>query len=102
MKTETSNGNNGKDERSAEPPAELELIEMGKFYFLAGKYQEAKKEFNNALEINPNNPEIYFNLGVTSEACNEVESAKKVYEKAIKLDPAHKRARERLDKLIGL
>jgi len=81
---------------------ETDLMEMGKFYFLNSKYDEAIEEFENVLNINPRNAEAYFQIGITKEAKNEIDCAKKMYEKAIKLNPHNKSARERLDKLIGL
>lgn len=81
---------------------EPDLMEMGKFYFLNSKYDEAIEEFENVLKLNPKNAEAYFQIGITKEAKNDTEGAKKMYEKAIKFNPKHKIARERLDKLIGL
>jgi tetratricopeptide (TPR) repeat protein len=84
--------------RSDEP----DIMEMGKFYFLNSKYDEAIKEFENVLTLDPKSSEAYFQIGIAKEAKNESEDAKKMYEMAIKLNPNHKSARERLDKLIGL
>ena len=81
---------------------ENDLIEMGKFYFLNGRYDEAIKEFENALKVNPKSADAYFNLGITKEVKNDISSARRMYEKVMQLDPKHKNARKRLDKLIGL
>src|SRR3989339_420117 len=37
---------------------EVDLIEMGKFYFLNGKYEEAISEFEKALKINPKKEDV--------------------------------------------
>jgi superkiller protein 3 len=79
---------------------EVELIEMGKFYFLSGKYDEAIREFEKVIKLNPRSADAYFNIGVAREAQNDMESARKIYEKVIKLVPGHQSARGRLDKLI--
>jgi len=81
---------------------ETDMMEMGKFYFLNSKYDEAIKEFENVLKSNPKNAEAYFQIGIAKEAKSDIDGAKKMYEKAIKINPQHKIARERLDKLIGL
>jgi len=81
---------------------EVDLIEMGKFYFLNGKYEEAISEFEKALKINPKNEDIYFNMGIVKEANNDRGAARKMYEKTLILQPDHKSAKEHLDKLVGI
>ena len=77
-------------------------MEMGKFYFLNNKYAEAVSEFKKVLELNKNNAEAYYNIGLINETSNNVDEAKKMYSKALSIDPDYKTAREKLNKLIGL
>ncbi|MCK5534569.1 tetratricopeptide repeat protein [bacterium] len=81
---------------------EQELIELGKFYFLNQKYDQAIKEFQEALKINSNNPQIYYNLGITYEAKNMIEQASKMYRQTLELKSDHVYAKEHLDKLVGI
>ncbi|HCJ67042.1 MAG TPA: hypothetical protein DHV62_06895, partial [Elusimicrobia bacterium] len=43
------------------------LLEMGKFYFLNGKYKEAIAELEKVVKLNPKNSEAYYNLGLVYE-----------------------------------
>lgn len=54
---------------------------------------ENKEEFgrlmNEALELDPNNPSLYFNLGVITGEQGDYEKAKEYYQKCIDLDPTY-------------
>jgi len=47
-----------KGSKDSDKPEEA-LLEMGKFYFVNGKYDQAIDELKKAIEINSGNPEIY-------------------------------------------
>ncbi|MCL2799024.1 MAG: tetratricopeptide repeat protein [Endomicrobia bacterium] len=81
---------------------ETDLMEMGKFYFLNNKYDEAVAEFKKVLELNTNNAEAYYNIGLINETSNNTDEAKKMYSKALSINPDYKTAREKLNRLIGL
>ncbi len=54
------------------------------------KFEEAEKWFKAALEIQPNNPVNFYNLGVFYREINEMESAASAFEKVVALDPKDK------------
>ena len=81
---------------------EANHMELGKFYFLNNKYEEAVAEFKKVLDANPSNSEIYYNIGLINESCNKTDEAKEMYSKALSIRGDYKIARERLNKLIGL
>ena len=81
---------------------EIDLVEMGKFYFISGKYDEAIEEFEKVIKINPKNADAYFNVGMVKEAKNDFSGAKKMYEKTLEITPDHKTAKKHMDKLVGL
>jgi tetratricopeptide (TPR) repeat protein len=81
---------------------EVDYIELGKFYFLNNKYDEAVSEFKKVLEINPGNAEAYYNIGLIKESSNQMDEAREMYSKALAVKPDYKIARVRLDKLIGV
>jgi len=56
-------------------PTHLDLIEMGKFYFLNGKLDQAKMEFDRAVEIKPSSADAFYNLGLVYESQNNLVSA---------------------------
>lgn len=77
------------------------VIDLGKFYFLSGKYEAAISEFLKAQKFDPKNPDIYYNLGITYEAKNEQGKAKEMYLKCLELNDKYTLAKEHLDKLVG-
>jgi tetratricopeptide (TPR) repeat protein len=81
---------------------EADYIELGKFYFLNNKYDEAVSEFKKVLEINPGNAEAYYNIGLIKESSNQMDEAREMYSKALAVKPDYKIVRVRLDKLIGV
>ncbi|MDR1417823.1 MAG: tetratricopeptide repeat protein [Endomicrobium sp.] len=81
---------------------EASHIELGKFYFLNDKYDEAVAEFKKAIEINPSNAEAYYNIGLIKESSNLICEAKEMYQKAVNINSEYKIAKDRLAKLIGV
>jgi Flp pilus assembly protein TadD len=81
---------------------EADHIELGKFYFLNNKYDEAISEFKKVLEINPGNAEAYYNIGLIKESSNQMDEAREMYSKALAVKPDYKIVRVRLNKLIGI
>lgn len=81
---------------------EKELLELAKFYFLSSKFDEAKKEFDKVLGINPLNSQAYCNLGLICEHKKDYEQAKQMYKKTLDIDITNKVAKEHLDKITGL
>lgn len=77
------------------------LIELGKFYFLNEKYNEAIGKFKEASKIDENNAEIYYNLGVVYESKNLPDEASQMYTKALELNPNHQLASKHLEKIVG-
>lgn len=51
------------------------------------KYSEAVKSYQQAIQLQPNTPDLYFNLGIAQTNCNQLELAVIAYQKAIKLNP---------------
>ncbi|MFH1282746.1 MAG: tetratricopeptide repeat protein [bacterium] len=89
---------NGKDNISQEQDA----LELGKFYFYNGRYAEAIESFNRTLQINKNNEEAYYNLGLIYENQNAKDLAQKMFERALQINPDYKKANQHLNKLKGL
>lgn len=85
-----------------EKTKEEELLELAKFYFLNSKFDEAKKNFDKVLEINPLNSQAYCNLGLIFEHKKDYEQAKQMYKKTLDIDETNKVAKEHLDKITGL
>ncbi|MFC2060885.1 tetratricopeptide repeat protein [Elusimicrobiota bacterium] len=77
-----------------------EYIEKGKFYFLSEKYDEAIKEFKEALKIDDTNTEVLYSLGIAYESSNKLKKARETYLLTLEKDPNHKLAKEHIDKMI--
>jgi tetratricopeptide (TPR) repeat protein len=65
---------------------------LGLAYDRIGKYEEAIKELNEALRLNPDYIEVHNNLGVTYDRMGMPEEAVKELKKALKLNPNYTEA----------
>lgn len=61
-----------------------------------GKFKEAEKYYLMALKNHPNNAAICYNLGVLYFNRQENSEALKMFQRALQIDPAFKKAQERL------
>jgi Flp pilus assembly protein TadD len=77
-------------------------VEVGKFFFVNENYEKAIEEFNKAIQEEPSSAEPYYNLGIVYEARNDLEEAKQSYQKALEINPDHKKSEEHLAKLVGI
>lgn len=69
-------------------PEEIILLNLlGISYEKKGLLKEAANAYKQALKLNPNIPELNFNLGAILFSENSVEEAIKFYNKAIQLNP---------------
>ncbi|HBO84488.1 MAG: hypothetical protein A2073_02250 [Deltaproteobacteria bacterium GWC2_42_11] len=78
-----------------------DLIEMGEFYFINQKWDNAIEVLGKAQKMEPNNPDVYYNLGIVYEMKNYLEEAKHMFEKALKIKPDHECSKKHLNKLVG-
>jgi tetratricopeptide (TPR) repeat protein len=81
---------------------ETDYMELGKFYFMNNKFDEAIAEFKKVLKLNPSNAEAFYNIGLIKEVSKLPNEAKDMYSKALSINPDYKIARDRLNKLIGV
>lgn len=68
-------------------PLESAYIEKAKSHIAQGRYDKATEELNNALQINPHNEEIYFEMGNIGLRMNDDVYAEKQYKKALEINP---------------
>ena len=93
-----SNGDNEKaiaamKDARAESPDDINLLMTeANVHFKMGNTEEFKKLLEKATKMDPNNPELQYNLGVISAESGDNEAAKNYYKKAIELDPAYTNA----------
>lgn len=77
------------------------ILETAKFYFLNQKYDKAIEIYREGIEDYPDEPQLYFNLGVVYESINDLENAKKCFEQVLSIDKNFKAAGEHLKEIIG-
>ena len=65
------------------------LLTEADFYIKLNKMDEFGKLMKEAVVKDPNNPTLFFNLGVVTFGQGQVEEAKGYYKKAIELDPKY-------------
>jgi tetratricopeptide (TPR) repeat protein len=88
-------------EARAENPDDLNLIlTEANVYYAMGKIDKFKSLLEYATELDSENPELQYNLGVIAAEANDVENAKKYYTRAIELNPKYVNAFINLAALI--
>ena len=79
-------------DRTAHVAADLPASARAQFNYGAalqqdGRFEEAEKEYNAALQIDPNYTKVHVNLAVLYMGRSKLDEAKKYYDRAIQLDP---------------
>ncbi|MGB3341895.1 MAG: tetratricopeptide repeat protein [bacterium] len=77
-----------------------DLLELGNFYILSQRFEEALKVLKKAEKIDKMNPALYFNMGMAHEGLNERDEARNSFRLTLKLNPDDKAAQEHLTKLV--
>jgi tetratricopeptide (TPR) repeat protein len=75
-------------------------LEKGQTYLVAGNYEKARVEFQNALQIAPVDPEARFENGVVDEKLGKVREAAQFYQGTIDVSPDHLGARTNLARIF--
>jgi tetratricopeptide (TPR) repeat protein len=89
-----------KDAREANPDDLGLILSEANVQMKMGNKVEFKRLIEVAMEKDPNNPELQYNLGVVAADAGEFEASKKYYEKAIALDPDYADAHNNMAALI--
>lgn len=69
-----------------------ELFQQANSLHYQQKFLESSELYRQAAHLNPTNPQVYFNLGVTLCYCNQTDQALDAFKKAVEYDPAYKKA----------
>jgi putative PEP-CTERM system TPR-repeat lipoprotein len=80
---------------------EQRFIELGKKLLLKKDYVRANLEFRNAIQIEPDDAEPYYQLGLTQLAAGHNAAAVSCFRKATQLDPKHAGAQMKLAALLS-
>ncbi|MCF6129430.1 tetratricopeptide repeat protein [Flavobacterium sp. AS60] len=86
--------------RKANPEDNGLIITEAELYLQIKDYDNYTRLVNEALQKNPNNVDLVYNLGVVSGNANKLEDAEKYYRRAIELDPNYFNALLNLSELL--
>lgn len=78
-----------KDARSIAPDDVNLILTEANLQIKLGNKDEFANLMSQALELDPKNPALYFNLGVINGEQGDAEKAKEYYKKCIELDPTY-------------
>ncbi|MBZ9786659.1 tetratricopeptide repeat protein [Psychroflexus sp. CAK57W] len=71
-----------------ENPDDISIMQAeADLYYKLGKVDKYDEVMKEVVKMDPENPSLYYNLGVASEQLGDKESAKEYYLKAIELNP---------------
>lgn len=65
------------------------------------RYEESLREYLQALNLDPNNPDLHYNIGTAFQAKNDMERAKRAYKKTLEIDSRHKEAKAALQNILA-
>lgn len=72
-----------------ENPNDISLMQAeADLYYQLGNLEKYKELMEQVVQMDPDNPILYFNLGVTAEKLGDVENSRRYYEQAIEIDPS--------------
>ncbi|MGQ9628690.1 MAG: tetratricopeptide repeat protein [bacterium] len=74
-------------------------LNLGKYLFSNGNYEEALDSFSKALTLDSDCAETYYCIGLVHEMRNSLEEAKGMYMRALDLDPQYELAQNHLNKI---
>lgn len=75
-------------------PGDISLLQSeADMYYKMGDKAKYKEIMEGIIEKDPNNPTLYYNLGVTSFEIGDIDSAISYYKKALEIDPELSNAR---------
>lgn len=89
----------GGDGESYVPPGQSDF-ERAEALIKSGSYEDAMPLLEGIIRDNPNEPDSLYDLGFVNERMLNFKTAFALYARAVKADPDHKRAHERLGYLF--
>jgi len=66
--------------------------DRGNAYGKRGNYEKALEDFNKVIELNPNDPDAWYNRGLTYKHLGKLDAALRDYHRAISLKPDYAKA----------
>lgn len=100
----------GKDEQAIDlirhsislKPDNRAHVDLGVVYLSKMRFQDAQREFNEALKLKPDNAKAYNNLGVSLVFQEKYDEAVRHFREALRLDPCYENAQKNLKNATDL
>ena len=74
----------------AQNPGDIALLlNKANLYYNIGQPEKFKEMMNEAIAIDPSNPDLHYNIGVISSEQGNIEEARAAYKKAIEINPTY-------------
>lgn len=86
--------------RKANPDDSGLILTEAELYLKINDYDTYTRLVNEALQKNPTNVDLVYNLGVVSANANKIEDAEKYYKRALELDPNYFNALLNISELL--
>lgn len=67
--------------------------------YFQNKYEEAFNTILKAQNIKPDSCEVWYNLGILYEKCNQASEAIVAYNRILEIDPKHREAKIKVQQL---
>jgi tetratricopeptide (TPR) repeat protein len=89
------------DRARAANPGDVNLMRSeADLAYKMGDMEKYRRVMEEVVQTDPNNPELYYNLGVSAMQVGETERAKTYYSKALELDPTYSFAQINMASII--
>jgi predicted CXXCH cytochrome family protein len=77
-------------------------VDLGTYHAVHGQFEQALKEYKNALKLRDDDPRAYYFIGVTEARLGQLPEALRSFEQTLKLDPQFRNTRELMDRVKSL
>jgi len=75
------------------------FVNLGNAYFYLKEYDDAIKNYDQSIRLNPQNADYYVNRGLAYMSKGDNATAVADFEKALSLDPSNNKAKINLQKI---
>ena len=76
-------------------------MNLGRLYNIQNKFTQGVEISKRGITLNPSEPELYFNLGISTAGLGRIEEAKNCFNGALKLAPMHAASHKALGQIYA-